>query len=76
MGNDPKDGAGPEYFSTQGRATSHQEASEETGGWDLVILLIGGGNGRSRLQRDQDIHHEEAEYGCAVYCDTTDSVPM
>ena len=32
VGNDPQDGAGPEYFSTQGRATAHREASKETGG--------------------------------------------
>ena len=32
VGNDPQDGAGPEYFSKQGRATAHREASKETGG--------------------------------------------
>ena len=50
----------------------------EYGGWELVIPLIGGGNGvipligggngGSRLRGDWDIRHEEAEYGCAVYC--------
>ena len=43
------------------------------GVWELVIPLIGGGNGGSRLQGDWDIRHKEAEYGRAVYCDATDS---
>ena len=76
MGTDPQEGAGPEHFSTQGCATAHQEAAEETGGWELVIPPIGGGNGGSRLQGDPDIRHEEAEYGCAVYCDVTESGPL
>ena len=54
------------------RATAHQEAAEETGRWELVIHLIGGGNGVSRLCGDRGIRHEEAEYGRAVYCDATD----
>ena len=41
MGTNPQDGAGPEYFLTQGCATDHQETSEETGGWYLGIPLIG-----------------------------------
>ena len=49
MGTDPQDGAGPEYFSTQVRATAHREAAEEMGGWELGIPLIGGGNGGSSL---------------------------
>ena len=32
MGNDPQDGSGPEYFSTQGRAMAPREAPKETGG--------------------------------------------
>ena len=60
MGTDPHDGAGPEYFPTQGCATAHREAAEETGGRDLGIPIIGGGNGGSRLRGDRDIIHEEA----------------
>ena len=33
VGTNPQDGAGPEYFSTQGRATAHLEAAKEAGGW-------------------------------------------
>ena len=51
-------------------------AAEEKGGWELVIPLIGGGNGGIRLRGNQDIRHEEEEYGRAVYCDATDSGPM
>ena len=72
VGTDPQDGVGPEYFSAQGCATAHREAAKETGGWELGISLIGGGNGGIRIQGDQDIHHKEAEYGRAVYCDATD----
>ena len=28
VGNNPKDGVGPEYFPTQGRAMAHREASK------------------------------------------------
>ena len=56
--------------------TAHQEASEETVGWELGIPLIIGGNGGSNILRDRDIRHKEAEYGHAAYCDTTDSGPL
>ena len=59
MGTDPQYGAGPEQFSIKGPTTDCQEAGEETGGWELRIPLIGGGNGASRLQGDWDIRHEE-----------------
>ena len=75
-GTDPQDGAGPEYFSTQGRVTAHQEASEETEGWELVIPLIGGVNVGSRLWGDWYICYKEVEYGRTVYCDATDSGPL
>ena len=41
------------------------------GGWELGLPTIGGGNGRSRLRRNQEIRHEEAVHGCAVYCNVT-----
>ena len=72
VGTDPQDEAGLEYFSNQGLATAHWEASEETGGWELGIPLIGGGNGGSRLRGDWDILQEEAEYSRALYCNATD----
>ena len=42
----------------------------------MVVPIIGGSNGGSRLRGDQDIRHEEAEYGRAVYCNATDSGPL
>ena len=33
VGNDPQDGAGPDYFSTQGHASANWETAKETGGW-------------------------------------------
>ena len=50
VGPDPQDGAGPEYLSAQGRATSHREAAEEVVGWELVLSSAGGGNCGSGLQ--------------------------
>ena len=63
-------------FSSQGCARAHQEAAEDTGGWELGILLIGGVNGGHRLQGDHDKCHEKAEYGCVVYCDANNSGPL
>ena len=76
MGDYPKDGAGPGYLPAQGRATAHREADEETIGWELGIPTIGGVNGGSSLLGDQEIHHKEAEHGCAVYCNTANYGPL
>ena len=45
----PQDGVGPDKFPTQGHATAHREAADDMGGWELVIPIIRGGNGGSRL---------------------------
>ena len=76
VSTNPQDGSGPESFQTQGRAMAHREASGYTGGWELGVPTIGGSNGGSSLLGDQDIHHEEAEHVCAVYCNATDSGPL
>ena len=68
VGYNPHNGVGPEWFPTHCHATAHWEASEETGGWDLVVPVIGGRNGGSRLRGDLEKHHKEAEHGRAVYC--------
>ena len=71
VGTNPQDGAVPAYFPTQVHATNHWEASEETGGLELGVPIIGGINDGIRFQGDRNIHHKEAEHGCAVYCDET-----
>ena len=76
VGTDPQEGAGPEYFSTQGCATAHWEEAEETGVRELGTTLIVGGNIGSRLRGDWKMCHEEAEYGRALYCDTNNSRPL
>ena len=63
MGTDPQDGTRPEYFSTRGCVTARREAAKETGVWELVIPIIGGGNGGIRIQGDRDIHHKDSEHG-------------
>ena len=76
MGDKPQDGAGPWKLPTQGHATAHRETAKETGGWELGITTIVGGNSGSRLQGDWEIHHEQAEHGRAVYYDATNSGPL
>ena len=49
VGPDPQDGAGAEYFSTQGCATIHQEAANEAVVWDMGLSFSESGNGRSGL---------------------------
>ena len=76
MGPDPLDGAGPEHIPEQGRATSHQERAEAEGGRDMGISSAGGSNGGGGLRGDWVLHHEEAEYGFAIYCGATDYGPL
>ena len=52
---------------------ANQEEAEGMGGWELGVTIIRGIKGGIRLQGDQNIHHEEAEHGRAVYCDATNS---
>ena len=59
MGTNPQDGAGPDYFPTQGRVTAHHEAAKETGVWELGVTIIVGSNGGIRLQGNRNIHLEE-----------------
>ena len=73
VGPDPLDGAGPEQISEQFRATARQEASKAEGGVELVISSNGGSNGGSGLRRDWGLSHKGSEYGCAIYCDATNS---
>ena len=76
MGAHPEDGESPGYLPLQGRKTAYQEADGDTGGWELILPAIGGGNGGSRPRGDQEICHEEAEHSHSVYCDATDSGPL
>ena len=73
VGAHPKDGAGPGYLPSQGRAKYHRETTEETGIWESGLPAIGGGNVRIRLRGDQEIHHKEAEHSCKVYYDAINS---
>ena len=76
MAANPQDRAVPWYFPTQGRASAHQEAAEETRVWELGIPTIGGGNGGIRIRGDQVIYHEEEEHSCTVYCNANNSGPL
>ena len=67
------DGAGTEKLSAQGHATAHWMEAKAAGGGELGLYSSGGGNDGSGLQGDWVLHHEEAEYGRAIYCDATDS---
>ena len=74
MGPDTQDGAGPGQLPEKGCATAHQEAAEEGG--EMVILSDGGSEGGCGLQRDWGLHHKEAEYGRAIYCNAANSGPL
>ena len=76
MGADSEDGEGPGLFSVQGRAEDHGEASAAREGRELVLPFVGGSNEGDRDSLDTDINPTEAEYGCAIYCDAADSVPV
>ena len=76
MGTNPQDGAIPEYFPTQDRATAHREAAYDTEVWDFGVPIIGGSNGGIRLREDWNIHDKETENGRAVCCDANDYGPL
>ena len=58
----------------------HRVAQRLTGrqpkGEGVEISSSGGSDRGSGLQGDWGLHHKEAEYGCAIYCDATDYGPM
>ena len=56
--------------------TAHWKENKETGGWEFGLPAIVGVNGGSRLRGDQEICHKDAEHGCAVYFDATNSGPL
>ena len=76
MGPDPRDGAGPEKLSAQGRAAADRETSETEVGQEMGIYSSGGSDGGYRIKGDWGLHHEEAEYGRTIYCDANDSGPL
>ena len=54
----------------------HQDATVETGGWELGLPAFVGVNGGSGLRGDQKVSHKEAEHGHIVYYDRTNSGPL
>ena len=76
MGTHPEDRAGPGYLPAHGCATNHREETKETGGWELGVTAIGGGNGVNGLRGDHKVCHEEAEHGRVIYCDANNSGPL
>ena len=76
MGPDPLDRVVPEQLPEQGRATSHREADDAEGGSKMRVSSAGVSNGGDRLQGGRGLHHKEAEYGCTIYYDATNSGPL
>ena len=58
------------------RVMDHQDADEAEWGGEIEKFYAGGSNGRRGLRGDWGLHHKEAEYGRAIYCDVTDSGPL
>ena len=76
LGTNPEEGEGPGQFSVQGGKEDHWEATAAKDRRELGIPTSGRGKEGSRNGGDTDIHHTEAEYGRAIYCDATYSGPI
>ena len=72
VGLAPPDGAGPEQLPAQVRAMAHQEAAKAEGGGEMLVSSAGGSDGGGGIRGDWGLHHKEAEYGYAIYCDAAD----
>ena len=46
------------------------------GGWELGISTADGSNKGCGFRGDRGLYPKEAEHGCAIYCDTTNSGPL
>ena len=76
VGLDPQYRAVPGQIQAQGRATDHLEADKAVGGEEMGLSSAGGSDRGSGFWKDRGIHHKEAEYGCAIYCNVADSVSL
>ena len=71
-----EDGEGPGQLSAQGSKEDHWEATAAKERREMGLPTSGGGTEGSGNGGDTDIHNMGAEYGCAIYCDATDSGSM
>ena len=75
-------GSWPPVWSGTWEASSTGSCNGSLGGiWGRGKRIYGSILGWRQQWRTQDfrrsgLHHEEAEYGCAIYCDATDSGPL
>ena len=76
MGINAADGEGPGQFLVQGCKEDHGETTTAKEGRELDIPAAGGDNEGGGNGGDTDFNSPEAEYSCAIYCDTADHGPM
>ena len=75
LGSHSEDGEGPGQFSVQGSEEDHWEATAAKERLELGLTTSSGGTEGSGNGGDTYTHNTEAEYGCTIYCDATDSGP-
>ena len=56
--------------------TDHWEEAEAEGSGEMGISSTGSRDVGGKFQRDRGLNHEEVEYGRAICCNATDSVPL
>ena len=76
LGDEPPHGPVPGGGLAQGSHMDHSEASPEASGKKLVVPTSRDGDAGGGFLRDGGIYSEEAEYGCAIHCNTVNYVPL
>ena len=76
MGPHSEDGEGPGQISVQGREEDHWEVAAAKERREMGLPASGGVTEESGNGGDTEVHNMEALQDNAIYCDTTDSVPM
>ena len=59
-----------------GGETANWKATAEREGWEVGLPLTGGGHEGDGSHRRLNVHKQNAEHGCAVYCYATASGPL
>ena len=72
----PQEWRGTEYIHKWGGKTANWKETMERVGWEVVLLLTGGGHEGGGSHRRLNVHKQKAEHGCAVYCYATASGPL
>ena len=69
-------GTGPGVFLRPGGAATDGVATTAEVRQDMGLHLGGGGDRGGGVRADGDLNSAKSEYGRAVYCNATNSIPM